>query len=76
MTTGSELRDLGEAVRSARRQRGISQDELVRRTGLSLSAVRKIEGGLTPNPGVFTVLRLWRALELPVSRLEALVPPE
>ena len=66
---------LAEAVRSARHERGLSQDEVVRRTGLSLSAIRKIEGGQTPNPGLFTVLRLWGLLELPVSLLETLTPP-
>lgn len=75
MAEKSELQTLAGVVRSARRERGLSQDEMVRRSGLSLSAIRKIEAGQTPNPGVFTVLRLWESLELPLSQLEALDLP-
>jgi predicted transcriptional regulator len=50
-------------------------DDLVRSTGLSQSAIRKIEDGRTSNPGVFTLLRIWRALNLPIEGIGKLVSP-
>lgn len=55
---------LGSYLRQSREASGLSQDELVRRTGLSLSTIRKMEDGRTANPGVFTLLKVWRALDL------------
>lgn len=50
-------------------------DGLVRSTGLSQSAIRKIEDGRTPNPGIFTLLPIWQALGLPIEGIENLTPP-
>ena len=55
---------LGLYLKRSREASGLSQDELVRRTGLSLSTIRKMEDGRTLNPGVFTLLKVWRALGL------------
>lgn len=55
---------LGAYLKRSREEAGLSQDEIVRRTGLSLSAIRKIEDGRTANPGIFTVIRVWRVLNL------------
>lgn len=63
---------LSAYVSAARRDRGTTWDDLVRATGLSLGTVRKIEEGRTSNPGVFTLLKLWRALDLPVEGLVVL----
>lgn len=67
---------LGEYVGDARRGRGMPLDALVRLTGLSTSTLRKIEDGRTKNPGVFTLLSIWRALRLPVDAFELLQPPD
>ena len=55
---------LGSYLKRNREAAGLSQDELVRRTGLSLSTIRKMEDGRTANPGFFTLLKVWRALSL------------
>lgn len=60
---------LGAYIRAARKARGIPQDEMVRGTDLSLSALRKIENGSTPNPGLFTLHRIWHKLDLPWQAL-------
>jgi len=60
---------LAQYVRAARESRGATWDDLVRVTALSQSTIRKIEDGRTPNPGVFTLLRVWRALDLPCEGL-------
>jgi len=67
---------LAEYVGDARRGRRVPLDALVRQTGLSTSTLRKIEDGRTKNPGVFTVLSIWRALRLPVDAFEHLQPPD
>lgn len=63
---------LAEYVAFARRSRGVTLDDLVRSTDLSLGTIRKIEEGRTRNPGIFTVLRLWHALDLPISAIPQL----
>ncbi len=57
---------LAQYVRAARKDRSFTLDELVRRTGLPTATIRKIEGGATRNPGLFTLLPIWHALGLPV----------
>lgn len=60
---------LADYIREARRARALTFDELVRATGLSLSTLRKIEDGSTENPGLFTLLPIWRAMGLPHEAL-------
>lgn len=55
---------LGAYLKRSREAADLSQDELVRRTGLSLSTIRKMEDGRTANPGIFTLVKVWRALNL------------
>lgn len=62
------LTALGEAVRSARLARGISQEELAARAGLDRSYMSSIERG-AQNPGVVSVLRVAAALEMSASEL-------
>ncbi len=67
---------LSNYLSDARRDRGLTWDDLVRATDLSLGTIRKIEEGRTRNPGVFTLLRLWRALDLPIEALGGLQQPQ
>lgn len=55
---------LSAYLKRSREAAGLSQDELVRRTGLSLSTIRKMEDGRTANPGLFTLIKVWQALNL------------
>lgn len=60
---------LGAYIRAARTSQGISQDAIVRETDLSLSSLRNIESGRTPNPGLFTLHQIWVTLNMPWKAL-------
>lgn len=66
---------LSAYLTAARRQQGLTWDDLVRATDLSLGTIRKIEEGRTLNPGIFTVLKIWRALGLPLEGVPNLEQP-
>lgn len=55
---------LREALRGARRERGLSQQDLAARAGVAIGTVRAVETGRVVEPGFFTVLALAAALEL------------
>lgn len=55
---------LGEQIRSARQKKGWSQDEVVRRTGVSKRVLSKLERGDTVNPTLETLQRLADALDI------------
>jgi transcriptional regulator with XRE-family HTH domain len=59
---------LGRAVREARAELRISQEELSLRTGVHRNYIGGIERG-ERNPSVVTIVRLAEALELPASEL-------
>lgn len=71
----SEGEALNAYMRRARTERHITLDGLVRATGLSQSALRKIEDGRTPNPGLFTLRAIWKALDLPDETLAKVQRP-
>lgn len=66
---------LAQYVRAARESRSLTQDDMVRKTDLSLATIRKVENGTTLNPGVFTWLQIWRALGMPLNAIEGLPAP-
>lgn len=55
---------LRDALRGARRERGISQQDLAVRAGVAIGTVRAVESGRVVEPGFFTVLALADALQL------------
>ena len=55
---------LRNALRGAREQHGISQQELASRAGVAIGTVRAVETGRVVEPGFFTVLALADALAL------------
>ncbi|WP_406626296.1 helix-turn-helix domain-containing protein [Acidovorax sp. SDU_ACID1] len=59
---------LGEAIRRSRRVRGISQEELAHRSEIDRSYMSSIERG-GQNPGIISVARIARALEMSVAEL-------
>lgn len=61
---------LAHYVRAAREARSFTIDDLVRETGRPTGTLRKIEGGQTKNPGLFTLLSIWHALNLPIAALD------
>jgi transcriptional regulator with XRE-family HTH domain len=60
---------LSARIREARTEQRRSQESLAREVNVSLSTLRKIEKNMIKEPGIFTVLALWRALGLPLTEL-------
>jgi len=61
---------LGRAVRRARIEREISQEELAHRSAIDRSYMSSIERGMQ-NPGIISVLRIAHALEMTATELMA-----
>ena len=61
---------LGQAIRAARLERGISQEELAVRVVIDRSYVSSIERG-AQNPGVVSLLRIADALGMTAAELFA-----
>jgi transcriptional regulator with XRE-family HTH domain len=65
-----DLIALGAAIRSARLERGMSQEELAHRCEIDRGYMSSIERG-QQNPGIASILSVARALELTVAELMA-----
>jgi transcriptional regulator with XRE-family HTH domain len=65
--------DLGQILRLARELKGISGRELERQSGVSDSEINHIETGHTREPGFRTVVKLARALGIPIERLANMI---
>ena len=61
---------LGAAIRSARVERGISQEELAHRSGIDRSYMSSIERG-NQNPGIVSAIRIARSMDMTVTELMA-----
>jgi transcriptional regulator with XRE-family HTH domain len=61
---------LGKAIRKARLERGVSQEELADRSAIDRSYMSSIERGMQ-NPGIISVLRIAHALEMTATELMA-----
>jgi transcriptional regulator with XRE-family HTH domain len=59
---------LGRNLRNAREERGLTQEEVARRSGVHATEVSRIEAGKR-DPRVSTVERLAAAVELPPGEL-------
>lgn len=60
---------IGERVRALRKERGLSQEEVARRTGVSLGSYGDIERGVTTDPHYSTLRGISRALGVPIEEL-------
>ncbi len=69
-TTGSA----GDKIRSVRKRRGLSQKELARLSGFSLSWIKKLEQGDAADPPLETLRRIAVALKVPTIALIAGAP--
>ena len=65
-TSVQEARDLGSLIRDARRRRGLAQQQLADRVGVSRQWIVEIEKG-KPRAALDLVLRTLRALGLTLS---------
>src|SRR5438046_67985 len=62
----------GEALRTLRREAGISQRELAGKVGVDFSYISKLENGHLPAPAADTVIKLCAALNVAPERLLSL----
>ena len=62
---------LGEAIRQLRQKRGITQEDLAHKSGITTGTLSLIERGHA-NPTWATVQEIATALDAPVSRLASL----
>lgn len=66
----ADLTAFAATVREARERRGLTLDQLADRAGLDRDDAAALESG-TADPSFGTLVRLSRALDLPLSRLAA-----
>ena len=59
---------LGQAISSVRKSQGVSQEELAHRSEIDRSYMSAIERG-TQNPGVMMLVKIAKAVGVPVSEL-------
>ncbi len=60
---------IGANIKRFSKKNGFSKSELVRRTGLDYHTIAKIERGVTPDPRVYTVVKIASALGITVEEL-------
>lgn len=68
------LTTFGRSLRSFRKQRGLSQDDLAEAAKLSRNYISDIERGVR-NPSLLALVRLSRALRLPLREMIEDVEP-
>jgi transcriptional regulator with XRE-family HTH domain len=68
------LKTFGRSVRSLRKQRGLSQEELAETCGLSRNYISDIERGVR-NPGLLALVALAKALKVPLRELVEEIEP-
>lgn len=61
--------ELGQRVRAAREERGLSYRDVRDETGLALSHLQRLERGQVSEPSPHVLRKLARALELPYEGL-------
>ena len=64
----AQLLGLGHTIRQFREREGLSQEDLAFRAGLHRTYVGQLESG-DRNPSFLVLIRLARALQIPVSKL-------
>jgi transcriptional regulator with XRE-family HTH domain len=60
---------LGRRLRSARESAGLSREQLIRSTQLSVETLRKIETGAAKTPELYSVVAIAKALGLDLNEL-------
>ena len=61
--------DIGKEIRSARKKRGLTQEELARRANMSLNGLAQLEQGGRTDPHYSTLSKLAVALDVSVGEL-------
>ncbi|MSY70367.1 MAG: helix-turn-helix domain-containing protein [Actinobacteria bacterium] len=68
--TAGDAERLRHAIRRARSDLGLSQEDVAHRAGMATSTLRKIEAGSTVDPSFFSVMALLKVLGLDPNSLD------
>ena len=60
---------LAENIKKLRKQRGLSQEELAKKAGVTYSTLIKLESGVNKNPTIKTIQQIASALEVTLDEL-------
>ena len=60
---------IGENIKKARNKLGLTQDDLVRKSGVKRTTLTKIESDVVVKPSVQTVAKIAKALGVPMEKL-------
>ena len=60
---------IGENIKRVRNKLGLTQDDLVRKSGVKYTTLTKIESNVVVKPSVQTVAKIARALGVPMEDL-------
>jgi len=60
---------IGENIKKARNKLGLTQDDLVRKSGVKHTTLTKIESNVVIKPSVQTVAKIAKALEVAIEDL-------
>lgn len=66
---GTKENKIGKRLTEACSERGLTFYCLARNSGVPLTTLMHIIDGSTKNPGIYTVMRLCDAMELPMAEL-------
>lgn len=67
--TGANAKHLGQLIRAARGERGLSTTELAQSVGIAQSNIVRLENGQVETPAAALLQRLATELDLPLTRL-------
>jgi len=60
---------IGENIKRVRNKLGLTQDDLVRKSGVKHTTLTKIESDVVVKPSVQTVAKIAKALDIPIEKL-------
>jgi len=61
--------EIGTRIKYWRQQRGLTQDDLARITGVKYSTLAKIESNITSNPRIESLQKIAAGLEITIDEL-------
>lgn len=69
MAKSKKISLIAKNIKKYRARLGISQDKLSKLADITFHTITKIESGATPNPGIETVMKIAKALDITVNDL-------
>lgn len=69
MSKKKRLTKIAENIKKLKKEQGLSQSDLCKKTDLAYHTIAKIENGATPDPRISTVRKLAEALGVTLEKL-------